>query len=385
VILRDITERNLAEAAERAERDYAEALVETAALLTSTLNFDEVLARILSSLDKVIPHEASNIMLLSKNAKTARVVADKGYQAYGMQDWLRSTVFSVNDTENFRHMLEFGEPGSIADTQKDSRWVSHPNAKWIRSCTFAPIKVLDHVIGFINVDSSIPGFYTPKHAQRLMAFATHAGIAIRNAQLLQEIQQSNTELRMAYDSTLLGWSKALELRDVETIGHSQRVMDLTLLLANRMGIKGEDLTYIRYGVLLHDIGKIAIPDSILFNPSGLDEQEWDIMRKHPVFAYELLSPIAYLHPAIDIPYCHHEHWDGSGYPRQLKGTAIPLAARIFAVVDVWDGMTSDRRYRPALPRDEVVEYIQQQSGKLFDPVIVDEFIQLLHEKHMIHP
>ena len=385
VILRDITERNLAEAAERAERDYAEALVETAALLTSTLNFDEVLARILSSLDKVIPHEASNIMLLSKNAKTARVVADKGYQAYGMQDWLRSTVFSVNDTENFRHMLEFGEPSSIADTQKDSRWVSHPNTKWIRSCTFAPIKVLDHVIGFINVDSSIPGFYTPKHAQRLMAFATHAGIAIRNAQLLQEIQQSNTELRMAYDSTLLGWSKALELRDVETIGHSQRVMDLTLLLANRMGIKGEDLTYIRYGVLLHDIGKIAIPDSILFNPSGLDEQEWDIMRKHPVFSYELLSPIAYLHPAIDIPYCHHEHWDGSGYPRQLKGTAIPLAARIFAVVDVWDGMTSDRRYRPALPRDEVVEYIQQQSGKLFDPVIVDEFIQLLHEKHMIHP
>jgi len=383
IIYRDITEKNASTTAEREQRTYAEALTETAAAITSTLNFDEVLGRILSNLHHVVPHEASNIMLLTRNGKTARVVADQGYRMYEMDTWLRTTIYSVADTPNFRQMVESGEPGFISDTKSDPTWVHHPKAAWIRSCAFAPIKVQGKVIGIINVDSSSAGYFTERHARHLLSFANQAGIAIRNAQLLQEVQQSNTDLRLAYDSTLLGWSKALELRDVETKGHSQRVMDLTLQLATRIGVKDADLVNIRYGVLLHDIGKIAIPDSILFNPGGLDEQEWEIMRKHPTFAYELLSPIAYLAKAIDIPYCHHEHWDGSGYPRGLKGEAIPLSARIFAIVDVWDGMTSDRRYRPAMPPEQVITYIEQQSGILFDPFIVEEFTQLLIDRKMI--
>lgn len=185
--------------------------------------------------------------------------------------------------------------------------------------------------------------------------------------------QSQADLFMAYEETLKGWARALELREHETAGHSQRVMGLTMQLAQAMGIHGEELLHIQRGALLHDIGKMGIPDEILLKPGPLTKEEWVIMRLHPVYAYDLLSPIDYLYPALDIPYCHHEHWDGSGYPRGLRGEEIPLAARIFAVVDVWDAMTSERPYRPAWSPEYVKAYIQEQSGKIFDPEVVAIF------------
>lgn len=191
-----------------------------------------------------------------------------------------------------------------------------------------------------------------------------------------ELEKANRALREAYDTTLEGWGRVLDLRDGETEGHSKRVAQMTVRLALEIGIEGEALLQVRRGALLHDIGKIAIPDCILLKPGELTSEEWVPMRQHPVYAYETLSSIPYLRPALDIPYCHHERWDGSGYPQGLTGEDIPLAARIFAVVDVWDALTSDRPYRNAWPEEKVEEYFHNQSGKKFDPKIVDTFFYL---------
>lgn len=194
----------------------------------------------------------------------------------------------------------------------------------------------------------------------------------------QKLEEAHRQLLNAYDQTIEGWSRALDLRDKETEGHSQRVTQLTLTLAKAAGLEEEKLTHIRRGALLHDIGKLGIPDSILLKPSRLDEDEWELMRQHPQMAYDMLYPIEYLRPAIEIPYCHHEKWDGSGYPRGLKGEEIPLSARLFAVVDVWDALTSERPYRPAWSAEQALAYLREQAGKHFDPQAVELFLRIHH-------
>jgi putative nucleotidyltransferase with HDIG domain len=193
--------------------------------------------------------------------------------------------------------------------------------------------------------------------------------------LFEDLQRSNFELALAYDATIEGWSRALDLRDRETEGHTQRVTDMTLKLAHKMGLSEERLTLIKRGALLHDIGKMGIPDYILHKPEELSEEEQALMRQHPQLAYDMLEPIAYLRDALDIPYCHHEKWDGSGYPRGLSGTQIPLEARLFAIMDVWDAVTTDRPYRKGWPREEALKYIRSESGKYFDPHLVEIFLQ----------
>ena len=193
----------------------------------------------------------------------------------------------------------------------------------------------------------------------------------------KNLEEAHKQLLSAYDETIEGWSRAMDLRDKETEGHSQRVTDLTMQLASTFGVSKEDMVHVRRGALLHDMGKLGIPDSILLKSSQLAAEEWAFMRQHPQLAYDLLYPIKYLHPALDIPYCHHEKWDGTGYPRGLKGEEIPLAARIFAVVDVWDALTSDRPYRKAWEREKVLEHIKEQSGKHFDPLVVKAFLEMI--------
>lgn len=211
----------------------------------------------------------------------------------------------------------------------------------------------------------------------VQTLAGQAIIAIDNTQLFENLQRTNQELSLAYDTTLEGWGKALELRDKETQGHTRRVTNLTVELARQMGIPETDLAHIRRGALLHDIGKMGVPDSILHKPGALTDEELIEMRKHPQYAYDLLSPISYLRPTLDIAYCHHEWWDGTGYPRGLKGEAIPLSARIFAVIDVWDALLSDRPYRPAWKEEDVLKYINGLSNKQFDPRVVETFKALL--------
>jgi len=196
----------------------------------------------------------------------------------------------------------------------------------------------------------------------------------RYQKLIQErtkLQEANAQLLSAYEATIEGWSHAMDLRDRETEGHSRRVTQLTEKLAKALGMSEQEIRHIRRGALLHDMGKIGIPDSILHKPDNLSDEEWVIMRKHPQLAYDMLHSVEYLHPALEIPLSHHEKWDGTGYPRGLKGEEIPMAARLFAVVDVWDALTSDRPYRKAWSEDDALGYIREQSGKFFDPRVVE--------------
>ncbi|MDL1941429.1 GAF domain-containing protein [Chloroflexi bacterium CFX2] len=209
----------------------------------------------------------------------------------------------------------------------------------------------------------------------LDALGWQTAIAVDNAILFEKIQRSNFELVMAYDATIEGWSHAMDLRDKETEGHTRRVTEMTLNLAKAMGVSDNEIVHLRRGALLHDIGKMGVPDNILLKPDKLTEAEWEIMRRHPQYAYEMLASIPYLRPALDIPYSHHEKWDGTGYPRGLSGTEIPLAARLFAVVDVWDAITSDRPYRKKWTRQQALKYIREQSGKHFDPAVVEVFLR----------
>lgn len=216
----------------------------------------------------------------------------------------------------------------------------------------------------------------------LEALAGQAAIAIVQSRLLQDLQDSNSEMASAYEATLRGWSRALDLRDRETEGHTQRVVAVSLRLAERMGVIGEQLRSFQRGALLHDIGKMGVPDSILLKPGPLDESEWAVMRRHPVYAQRLLAPIRYLERALVIPLYHHERWDGSGYPFGLRGTDIPIEARIFAVVDVWDALSSDRPYRRALSPEACLCHIRDHAGTLFDPDVVAAFVALLTETEL---
>ncbi len=210
----------------------------------------------------------------------------------------------------------------------------------------------------------------------LEILAAQTAIAVDNAAMLQDLISANIELSQAYRTTIEGWSSALELRDLETEGHSQRVTEMTLQLARAMGVDQSEMEHIRCGALLHDVGKMGIPDSILLKEGPLSPEEWVTMRKHPEYAIRLLSQVKFLQPALEIPLHHHEKWDGSGYPFGLRGKKIPLAARIFSVVDVWDALLSNRPYRRGWPEEEVLTYIRDQSGKQFDPEVVEAFLRI---------
>ena len=209
--------------------------------------------------------------------------------------------------------------------------------------------------------------------------ASQAAIAVENSTMFADLQHSNLELALAYDATIEGWAYALDLKDRETEHHTERVTDMCLRLARELKVETDALPHIRRGALLHDIGKIGIPDSILLKPGPLTEEEWAVMKTHPENAYRMLSRVEYLKPALDIPYCHHEKWDGTGYPRSLKGEEIPLAARIFAVADVYDALTSDRPYRKAWTHEKAVEYLREQSGRHFDPRVVEAFLRIIED------
>lgn len=243
-----------------------------------------------------------------------------------------------------------------------------------------PLVAKGHVKGALEVFHRAPLAPNAEWLHFLEALAAQAAIAIDNAELFEGLQRANDELALAYDSTLEGWARALELRDRETEGHSRRVTVLTERLARALGVPDEQLIHIRRGALLHDIGKMGVPDAILRKPGPLSPEEWELMREHPDYALKLLSPIPYLRQALAIPYGHHERWDGSGYPLGLAGEAIPLAARIFAVVDVWDALMTHRPYKPAWPAERSLAHLREHAGTLFDPQVVAAFLAIVERE-----
>ncbi len=235
-------------------------------------------------------------------------------------------------------------------------------------------KQLEETNAILSVTNDVQGLNIVKAAEEISRL-----YRLSQAELVER-KRVEQELRTAYDETLKGWSLALGLRDANTDKHSMRVVNTTIKLARRIGIPEEELVYIRRGAILHDIGKMGIPDSILLKASSLTEEEWEIMKLHPTLAYEMLSNIPFLKPSVDIPYNHHERWDGKGYPRGLAGEDIPLAARIFTIIDTFDALTSDRVYRPAWSMEKVLAHIKEQAGTKFEPRIVSIFLELIAEE-----
>jgi PAS domain S-box-containing protein len=318
--------------------------------------------------------DAADVLLLNRETQTLSFAAGMGFRSEALQH----TRLRVGE----------GHAGRAALLE---RVVSIPNlpeagGDFVRSPMFAtegfvsyfgvPLVVKSQVIGVMEILQRAP--FNPERdwLEFMETLAQQAAIAIENAQLFGSLQRSHTELALAYDTTLEGWSRALDLRDHETEGHTRRVTEMTLRLATAMGLDDGHMLHMRRGALLHDIGKMGIPDNILLKPGPLTDEEWEIMRRHPDYAYHLLKPIQFLRSSLDIPYCHHEKWDGTGYPRGLKGEEIPLAARIFAIADVWDALRSDRPYRSGWPEEQVRDYIRTRAGTHFDPRAVDAFLSL---------
>lgn len=273
-----------------------------------------------------------------------------------------------------RRTLTFPDP-NVSLPQFD-RWAK---LEQLQTCYAVPLIAKGNIVGVLFLGNRSVTQNDQDWFDFLETLAGQAAMAIESLKSFEDLQRSNFELALAYNRTIEGWSYALDLRDRETKDHTMRVTEMTMILAKRAGMTEEEILHVKHGSLLHDIGKMGIPDSILLKDGPLTNKEWALMHKHPVFAYEMLFPIEYLRPALDIPYCHHERWDGTGYPRGLKRDEIPLAARLFAVVDVWDALSSDRPYRKAWPMEKILDYINSQSGTHFDPQVVELFLLIITE------
>jgi PAS domain S-box-containing protein len=376
-IVEDITERKRSEEAVRHQLDRLAALREIDAAITGSMDMRLALNILLAHASAELGGDAVNVLLLNTHTQTLEYYAGRGFRTSGIE----------------HSRLRLGE-GFAGRAALERATVAIPDLsvaseKFIRAHLLVgedfvtyhcvPLIAKGQVKGVLEVFHRAAFTPTDEWLNFLETLAGQAAIAIDNAQLFEDLQRSNMELILAYDATIEGWSRAMDLRDKETEGHTQRVTDLTIRLARELGMNEDQLLHVRRGALLHDMGKLGIPDSILHKPGELTAGEKAIMQYHPQYANDMLSQIAYLRPAIDIPYCHHEHWDGTGYPRGLKGGQIPLAARIFAVIDVWDALSFDRPYRKGWPEEKVVAHIKEQAGAYFDPQVVEAFLKIRDE------
>ncbi len=370
----DITDRKEAEETTNKRLQYLKALRSIDKAITASLDLNVTLEILLDKVTSELHVDAATILLHNQHTHLLEYAISKDFRS----DALKYTKLKLGESNAGRAAIE-RKIITINNLNEDingfSRSADFATERFV--CYFAvPLIAKGQVKGVLELFSRTQLNADPEWMDFLDGIASQAAIAIDNASLFSDLERSNTELVLAYDATIEGWSRALDMRDKETEGHCQRVTDMTLQVAQKFNVKDQELVHIRRGALLHDIGKMGIPDKILHKPGKLDEEEWAIMKRHPEYAYNFLDSADYLKPALDIPYCHHEKWDGNGYPRGLKGTEIPLSARIFSIVDVWDALSSDRPYRPAWPQAKVTDYIKSLSGIQFDPQVVDAFFSI---------
>ena len=370
----DITLRKEAEAKVASQIKRLRALRTIDEAIISRYNLEEVMNVLLVQVTELLHVDAACTLLFNPKTRKLENACSRGFKTRALQ--------------NVKLKLGKGYAGKAAVDKKVFHYtnISELNNDLMNDPFIKQEKFVDYFGVPLLVKNELVGVLELFHREALNpeidwlefleTLGNQAAIAIHNAELFRELQHSNNELSQAYDTTLQGWARALELRDLETEGHSQRVTDMTLQLAVKQGFLDDELLQIKRGALLHDIGKMGIPDSILFKPGPLDAQEWHIMRQHTYYGREMLYPIEFLRPALDIVEYHHEKWDGSGYPNGLAGEEIPLSARIFAVADVWDSLIHERPYKKAWSQETALEYIKSQSGKHFDPDVVELFMQL---------
>jgi PAS domain S-box-containing protein len=390
-VTQEITERNRAEKQIQRQLQRLHAMREIDMAITSSVDRSVTLNIVLDQVTSQLGVDAADVLLLDPHTQTLEYATGRGFRSAALQHThLRLGEGYAGRAALQRNIINIPNLAEAKDSFRHSPLL--PDEQFI-AYYGVPLIAKGQVKGVLEIFHRAPLDPDREWLDFLEALAMQAAITIDNTELFSNLQRANAELTLAYDTTLEGWARALELRDVETEGHTQRTTDMTLRLAQAVGMSNADasagpstglrtglstsLVHVRRGALLHDIGKMGVADTILLKPGPLTEEEWDIMRQHPVYAYEMLSPITYLRPALDIPYCHHERWDGTGYPRGLKGEQIPLAARIFAVVDVWDALLSERPYRPAWSEEEAIEYIREQAGKHFDPQVVEVFLRVI--------
>ncbi len=372
-LVSDITEHKQTEKEAMHRLAELEAIYHISTALRTAQTLDEMLPILLDKTLSVFHTDTGSIWLYNAEQNKLTASVSRG--------WFKQIIEipSITKEEIAGWVFSNNEPYITREFASDTRICESARAQvptgWGGICI--PIRAMNQIIGMLFVAVKLPREIQSDEIHLLTTLAEMAGNAIHRTRLHEDVLRYAAELEAAYDSTIEGWSRALELRDRETEGHTLRVTEITLRLARAMGMNENELVHLRRGALLHDIGKMGVPDSILLKPDKLTDEERKIMQQHPKLAYEMLASIKYLQPALDIPYCHHEKWDGSGYPRGLKGKEIPLAARIFAVVDVWDALMSDRPYRPAWPKDKVIQYIREQAGIHFDPEVVEHFLQLI--------
>lgn len=278
-----------------------------------------------------------------------------------------------------QRVIAKGEPIIIEDLTETS-WFAENEASFpyddLKFYAGIPLFNLGETIGVLEVCSKDAFSPDPDWVSFFNMIAGQTAIAIVHVNQFHDIRRLNADLLNSYENTLEGWARVLEFKDRETKGHSDRVTQMAMKLGQAMGMTTDELVHLRRGAVLHDIGKLCIPEKILFKEGPLDEYEWEIMKQHPIYAQEFVADIQFLQPATNILLFHHERWDGSGYPLGLKGKQIPLAARIFMVIDVWDALSFDRPYRKAWSLDKVRKYLRESAGKLFDPKVVEVFLEI---------
>jgi PAS domain S-box-containing protein len=373
-IVRDISARKRAD--ERIERQLRRlsALHTIDVAISSSFDLRVSLNVLLEQVTNLLDVDAASVLLLHPQLNMLEYAAGRGFRGSGI------THMSMRLGEDYagRSALE-------------RRLVSIPNLKKvIGSYGEAELIAQEDFVAYYAVPliakGKVKGVLEIFHRSTLdpdsewidflETLSGQAAIAIDNAESFDGMHRMNIELSVAYDATIEGWSRALDLRNKETEGHTHRVTEMTLRLAAAMGVSEAEFMHIRRGALLHDVGKMSIPDGILQKTEPLIDEDWEIIRQHPQSAYDMLSSVTFLRPALEIPYYHHERWDGTGYPQGLKGESIPLAARIFAVAEVWDALHSDRPYRTAWTDEQAVDYIRTQAGIFFDPHVVDVFFRV---------
>ena len=342
-------------------------------MIASSFDLHVNLQMILKHACEQLEADAADVLVLNHRLQTLEFASGRGFHSPAFErKRLRLGEGQAGQAALERHIIQIPDVASSGAIFAQLGLLETEN---VAAYFAVPLITKGQVKGVLEIYQRTPLNPNAEWLDFLGTLAGQAAIAIDNIQMFDSLQRTTDELELAYDATIEGWSHALDLRDKETEGHTLRVTEMTVTLARTFGLGEGELVQVRWGGLLHDIGKMGVPDGILLKPGALTDEEWVAMKKHPTFAYEMLSPIHYLRLAVDIPYCHHEKWDGTGYPRGLKGEQIPLTARIFAVVDVWDALTSDRPYRKAWTHKKARKYILEQAGKQFDPKVVETFMK----------
>jgi PAS domain S-box-containing protein/putative nucleotidyltransferase with HDIG domain len=386
---RDVTERKRDQDAMRAANAQIEALnaqleerlEHISALhridraITSGQDLRATLTVALDQVRRTLGVDAAAVLRFDSDGQRLEPIASHGFRTAA------SAITGIGVGEGVAgRVAELGERASVDGAARLLATFTRPHliaSEGFEAYDAVPLQAHGERFGVLEVFHRTPLARDANWATTFATLAEQVAIAIDNDEKDRALHATNRQLIEAYDATIEGWAAALDLRDEETQGHSRRVTELTVRLARRLGVGDAELEHVRRGALLHDIGKMGVPDAILSKPGKLDADEWAAMKRHPTLAHQLLSGTPFLREALDIPYGHHEKWDGSGYPRGLVGTAIPLAARIFAVVDVFDALTNDRPYREAWSRDQALAYVRGERGRHFDPAVADAFLEMM--------